>query len=460
MANHNLPTVDSLYANYTAELNARLVDIAQGLDPAVATVTNQPVNAIRWSSASNNWQKWNGTTWVALSTGYNIPLAGPITLTANSSSDALRITQTGAGNCLVVEDAASPDSTPFVIDAAGRVGIGTATPSNALGRRLHIQDGANLSELLIQSDNASTAASVATLGLKADGFRRAGVAFYNLDDTEGAFIGRPYGANSQTLAINTAGVERMRIDSAGRVGIGGIPNNQAAVHATGTAPGSDTAGQGIRSGKTIGAEKTVSYQAFSTFGTTTAAVDFTLPALSHYQANISATFGAGSTVTNQYGFEVTGNLTGATNNFGFYGNIAAAAGRWNFYANGTAPNYFAGDVRTNAVVAEAAVPTNTDTSATVTASALRNHILTGTPTAAITYTLPPGASMDAAFTGLENNMSFEWSAINLAATTHTITLAANTGHTVVGNMVVQPNSSGRFLTRKTATNTFITYRIA
>jgi hypothetical protein len=56
-------------------------------------------------------------------------------ITANTTTDALRITQTGTGNAFVVEDSASPDSTPFVIDAAGLVKLGTAvnvTPA-ALG---------------------------------------------------------------------------------------------------------------------------------------------------------------------------------------------------------------------------------------------------------------------------------------------------------------------------------------
>ena len=42
----------------------------------------------------------------------------------NSTSDALRITQTGAGNALVVEDEASPDSSPFVIASNGTMIIG------------------------------------------------------------------------------------------------------------------------------------------------------------------------------------------------------------------------------------------------------------------------------------------------------------------------------------------------
>jgi hypothetical protein len=50
----------------------------------------------------------------------------------NSSSDAVRITQTGTGNAILVEDSASPDPTPFVIKADGRVGIGTQTPEEKL----------------------------------------------------------------------------------------------------------------------------------------------------------------------------------------------------------------------------------------------------------------------------------------------------------------------------------------
>ena len=39
------------------------------------------------------------------------------------------MTQLGTGNALVVEDSTNPDSTPFVVDASGNVGIGTSNPS-------------------------------------------------------------------------------------------------------------------------------------------------------------------------------------------------------------------------------------------------------------------------------------------------------------------------------------------
>lgn len=46
---------------------------------------------------------------------------------------SLSLTNTGSNPTLVLEDATSPDSTPFMIDASGRVGIGTTTPHAKLG---------------------------------------------------------------------------------------------------------------------------------------------------------------------------------------------------------------------------------------------------------------------------------------------------------------------------------------
>jgi hypothetical protein len=64
---------------------------------------------------------------------------GPQIIDVNSLSTALRITQTGSGNALVVEDSANPDSTPFTITSAGNVGVGTPTPTN----KLHIHNTAS-----------------------------------------------------------------------------------------------------------------------------------------------------------------------------------------------------------------------------------------------------------------------------------------------------------------------------
>lgn len=89
------------------------------------------------------------------------------------------------------------------------------------------------------------------------------------------------------------------------------------------------------------------YGVVTALGTSAAA--FTCAALHHFSAN-QATIGAGSAITNQYGFLAQSNMTGATNNYGFFGNIAAATGRYNFYAGGTAANYFEGSIACNSAI--------------------------------------------------------------------------------------------------------------
>jgi hypothetical protein len=86
---------------------------------------------------------------------------------------------------------------------------------------------------------------------------------------------------------------------------------------------------------------TTSYHINRTLAQTQAAT-FTLPELAHFYAT-QGTFGAGSTVTNQYGF-ITGNLTGGLSNYGFFGQVSSGTNRWNLYMDGTANNYMAGSL--------------------------------------------------------------------------------------------------------------------
>lgn len=48
------------------------------------------------------------------------------TISANSAGNALKITQAGAGNALLIEDVAS-DTTPLVVNANGQLGLGATT---------------------------------------------------------------------------------------------------------------------------------------------------------------------------------------------------------------------------------------------------------------------------------------------------------------------------------------------
>jgi hypothetical protein len=70
---------------------------------------------------------------------------------------------------------------------------------------------------------------------------------------------------------------------------------------------------------------------------------FTLGNLAHYHVG-GLIPGGGSTVTNQYGFQVE-DITGATNNYGFYSAVSAGTNKWTFFAPDTANSAFRGNTR-------------------------------------------------------------------------------------------------------------------
>ena len=162
---------------------------------------------------------------------------------------------------------------------------------------------------------------------------------------------------ADTIAASTAGTERMRIDSAGNVGIGGTPTSFQKIVVAGTFPSASASTRGIDITGTIPSATTSGAFGVSTLLDTQAAA-FTLADMTHFRAG-QGTIGATSAVTNQYGFNASSSLTGATNNYGFYGNIASGTGRWNFYAAGTAENYFAGNVGIGSNVITANLDINT-----------------------------------------------------------------------------------------------------
>ena len=151
----------------------------------------------------------------------------------------------------------------------------------------------------------------------------------------GFFGNIPSGTNRWNLYMNGTAYNFLQ----GNTGIGSSPSANTIFNVSKNITGG-TQSFVINSGGTIQSDVTSDAFMFSTYPGTQATA-FTLSRLSHYVAG-QGTFGAGSTVTNQYGFNAGQYIIGATNNYGFYGDLAAATGRWNFYANGTAANYFAG----------------------------------------------------------------------------------------------------------------------
>jgi hypothetical protein len=68
------------------------------------------------------------TTRLTIDSAGTSTFTGNAVINANTASDAFRITQTGAGNALVVEDSTNPDATPFVVDQSGNVVVGATAP--------------------------------------------------------------------------------------------------------------------------------------------------------------------------------------------------------------------------------------------------------------------------------------------------------------------------------------------
>lgn len=127
-----------------------------------------------------------------------------------------------------------------------------------------------------------------------------------------------------------------------QLGLGATPSANNIVTVGGTAPQTGSIGRSYGNSVTIPANVTSWYiGSHSELGT--AAAVFTIPEISHYKVQPPAK-GAGSTITNEYGFYAVG-LTRATNNYGFYSDMALAANTWNFYANGSARNFFNGNTQ-------------------------------------------------------------------------------------------------------------------
>ena len=100
-------------------------------------------------------------------------------------------------------------------------------------------------------------------------------------------------------------------------------------------------------------------------------------------------------------------------------------------------------------------PVALDATGPLTAIAMLGGLVTSAA-ATVAGTVPTGTVMDAA-SEFAINDSFDWSVIKVGANAFTVTAA--TGHTLVGDAVVATATSAVFRTRKTAANTFVTYRI-
>jgi hypothetical protein len=143
---------------------------------------------------------------------------------ADNSNAALRITQTGTGNALVVEDSASPDATPFVIDADGRVGVGTLSPTLQV-QAVTVNDTDNRSIGVTETSYTTNFRAVYmtyygnTAANTTYGVSNANLGSLRFQNLSAGLIGTN---GDSPLIFATLSLERARITGAGNVGIGTI----------------------------------------------------------------------------------------------------------------------------------------------------------------------------------------------------------------------------------------------
>ncbi len=127
------------------------------------------------------------------------------------------------------------------------------------------------------------------------------------------------------LDLNVGGAQRLQISTAGAVAIGTTTLADSSLTLAGIYQSSSNVSNVYYTGGTIPSTTTSATSVFHS-NVATAAAAFTLTNLYHFRVT-GVSLGAGSAVTNEYGF---------------HSNLIAGSGKYNFYAAGTAPNLFAG----------------------------------------------------------------------------------------------------------------------
>jgi hypothetical protein len=335
------------------------------------------------SGGSVGFSKYSATT-----SAYKILSANDAFIFNSTVGDIAILNDVAAG---VIKFAAGASSTSqMVLNTSGNLGLGSGT-INGTGRVLALYHATD-SQIRLQSANTGqTSADGALISLASDN------AMY------------VYNYENSPIILGTNNTERARIFANGNFGIGtGATDSGQRLQVIGTGYFSDSVGIGnsgsvasslriskaLATGNTIGIymdsqiQSTLSNVAYFQSEASTSASAITITHLRHYFAT-APSFGAGSTVTNQYGFAVQGStLINATNNYGFWGDIAAGTGRWNLYMGGTANNYMAGSlgIGTNSPLYKLDVQGTSNTVAIRSASNTSGDILyyaTGTVTGSL-----------------------------------------------------------------------------
>jgi hypothetical protein len=115
----------------TISASSPSVNLGGQCDSAPASATNGDLWISNAASPKVTYRTGGINYNLAVLNQFNTFTGQMVINTTSSSTAALRVTQLGAGNAIEVEDSTSPDSTRFVVDQFGKVGIGVAPDTTA-----------------------------------------------------------------------------------------------------------------------------------------------------------------------------------------------------------------------------------------------------------------------------------------------------------------------------------------
>lgn len=182
-------------------------------DVTLGTLSNGEV--LTYNSTSGKWENQAGGGSVTADSLDFDDFVDAMALDASTDiavdgTEVLSVTNVGTGNSFVVNDVAS-DTSPFVVDASGSVGIGTNAPANLL----HLQGNAT-NEALLRFQPNDNANFIGMEAVQASG--ASVIASLKVNPGTGEF--RLSSAPTYFPTFYSHGVEVMRIDTSGNVGIG------------------------------------------------------------------------------------------------------------------------------------------------------------------------------------------------------------------------------------------------